>query len=167
MDAGTATQGGSEAPPPVPTIKRYTTTWGAAGYGGDTGGGEVIQGQYGSYGNRSGSWTFSTAMRNALSGSTIEKFEVYLYAAHWYYGAGGTASIRPTTGGYKSFTGSAFTSANWPRKAGRWVKVPKSWHSAIANGTYGGIGVQTGSSSLTYYGRFTGTATKFRATYRR
>lgn len=167
MDNGTAMQGGSEAPPPVPTIKRYSKTWGAGGWGGDTGGGEVIQGQYGSYGNRSGSWKFSSTMQSDLSGSTIEKFEVYLYAAHWYYGAGGTASIRPTTGGYKSFTGSAFTSSNWPRKAGRWVTVPKSWHGYIANGTYGGIGVQTGSSSLTYYGRFTGTATKFRATYRK
>ena len=158
---------GTGSQDPAPTIKRYTTTWGAGGYGGDTGSGEVIQGQYGSYGNRSGSWKFSSSMQSALSGSTIEKFEVYLYASHWYYGAGGTASIRPTTGGYKSFTGSAFTSGNWPRHAGRWVKVPKSWHSAIANGTYKGIGVQTGSSSLSYYGRFKGTSTKFRVTYRK
>lgn len=148
-------------------IVRRTDTWGAGGYGGDVNDGSIVQGYYSGYGNRNGSWKFSSAMRSALSGSTIEKFEVYLYANHWYYGSGGTASIRPTTGGYQSWTGSAFTSSNWPRHAGRWVTVPSSWYPYIASGTYGGIGVQTSSNSSTYYGRFSGTATKFRATYRK
>lgn len=164
--ASTATP--PEAPPAKPEVKRYTRTWSPQGYGGDVSAGEIIQGKYGSYGNRSGSWTMPAGMRTALQGSTIEKLEVYLYAAHWYYGAGGTASIRATDGsGWKAWVGSAFTSAKWPRKAGRWVTVPSSWHAGFQNGTWKGIGVQTGSSSLTYYGRFTASATRFRATYRK
>lgn len=156
-----------EAPPAKPEKTRYTTTWDAGGYGGDTSAGDVVQGYYSGVGMRSGGWVFPSAMRSALAGAEIDKFEVYLYASHWYWGSGGTASIRPNNGSYSGWVGSAFTSANWPRNAGRWVTVPSSWHSAIAAGTYRGVGVQTSSTNSLYYGRFRGTSAKFRATYRK
>lgn len=168
MDEGTPQEGSSQAPPKEDPVRRYTNVqWNAGGYGGDTSAGDVVQGYYSGVGMRSGGWVFPSAMRTALAGATIEKLEVYLYASHWYWGSGGTASIRPNNGSYQGWVGSAFTSPNWPRNHGRWVKVPSSWHSAIAAGTYRGVGVQTSSTNSLYYGRFTGSATKFRATYRK
>ncbi|HJF51262.1 MAG TPA: hypothetical protein K8W24_15980 [Brachybacterium paraconglomeratum] len=159
--------GGSQDPAPI--VTRRTATWDHGGFGGDTRGGNVYQGSYSSYGNRYGGWLFSSAMRSALSGSTIEKFEVYLENTHWYYGAGGTARIVPNDGAYKgvNFGNTAVLSANWPRYAGRWVTLPAAWYPHIASGTYRGVSTYATSSSLTYYGQFRGAATRFRATYRK
>lgn len=164
---GNGGTGTVEAPDPEPVVVRKTQTWDAASYGGDTSGGQVYQGTYSPYGNRWGGWVFYPAMRTALQGSTIEKFEVYLYAAHWYDGSGGTAVLYGNDGTYKGVIGSGTTSANWPRNAGRWVTVPSSWHAGIQNGTVRGVSVYTTNTSPLYYGRFTGSATKFRATFRR
>lgn len=162
-----STGSSSEAPPAKPEVKRYTSTWSNGGYGGDTKNGTVYQGTYGGYGNRYGGWLFPSAMRSALTGSTIEKIEVYLENAHWYYGSGGTAVIHPNNGSYKGILGSGTTSANWPRYAGRWVRLPSSWHASIVNGTYRGVSLYTTNRGLTYYGQFKGSPTKFRATYRK
>lgn len=162
--------GGGSAPAPAdptPTVVRQTQTWDAASYGGDTRNGLVYQGTYSSYGNRYGGWVFYPAMRGALSGATIEKFEVYLVNHHWYYGSGGTAVIYPNDGSYKGIVGSGTTSPNWPRGAGRWVTLPKSWYSSFANGTYKGVSLYTSNTGLTYYGQFKGSPTKFRVTYRK
>lgn len=161
--------GGGGSQDPAPIVTRRTATWDHGGFGGDTRGGNVYQGSYSSYGNRYGGWLFSSAMRSALSGSTIEKFEVYLENTHWYYGAGGTARIVPNDGAYKgvNFGNTAVLSANWPRYAGRWVTLPAAWYPHIASGTYRGVSTYATSSSLTYYGQFRGAATRFRATYRK
>lgn len=153
----------------APTVVRRTDTWGAGGYGGDVKNGTVYQGSYSSYGNRYGGWIFSSAMRSALSGSTIEKFEAYLENAHWYYGSGGTARIVPNDGSYKGvgFGTTNVESANWPRYAGRWVTIPSSWYPYIASGTYRGLSTYATSTGLTYYGQFKGSPTKFRVTYRK
>lgn len=162
--------GGGSAPEPVdpdPIVVRQTQTWDAASYGGDTRSGTVYQGTYPGAGNRWGGWVFYPAMRGALAGATIEKFEVYLVNAHWYYGSGGTAVLYPNDGTYKGTLGSGMTSPNWPRYAGRWVTVPSSWHAGFANGTYRGISLYTSNTGLTYYGQFKGAPTKFRVTYRK
>ena len=146
---------GGEAQDTAPTVRRFTKVYTATGFGGDTSGGDVVQGQYASYGNRSGGWTFPS-MTGDLAGATIERIRVFLYANHWYYNAGGTASIRATNGSHKGHTGPVVTSAGWPRNAGRWVTLPASMHDGFKAGTYKGIGVQTSNTSLTYYGRFAG-----------
>lgn len=151
--------------PPPPKITRTTTTWGYGSVGGDVKSGEVVQGQYGRYGNRYGGWTFPAAMQSALRGANIEKFEVYLYAAHWYYGKGGTASLMPNNGSPTGTYGAEHLSRGWPRNAGRWVTIPSSWYGGISSGSCKGVSVRTSSGSLEYYGRFTAGATKFRATY--
>lgn len=155
---------------PTPIVQRTTKTWNAGGFGGDTRDGNVYQGTFNSrIGNRYGGWVFSSGMRSDLSGSTIEKFEVYLENYHWYYGSGGTARIVPNDGSYKGvgFGNTNVESKNWPRYAGRWVTIPSTWHSFIANGTYKGLSTYATSSGLTYYGQFKGAPTKFRATYRK
>ena len=152
---------------PEPTIVRRTDTWNHGGVGGDMKNGTVYQGTYNPYGNRWGGWIFPAAMRTALSGSTIEKIELYLENAHWYYGSGGTAVIYPNDGTYKGVLGSGTTSANWPRYAGRWVTLPSAWHASIVNGTYKGVSTYTTNTGLTFYGQFKGAPTKFRATFRK
>ncbi|MGX6402726.1 hypothetical protein [Dermabacter hominis] len=151
--------------PPPPKITRTTTTWGYGSVGGDVKSGEVVQGQYGSYGNRFGGWTFPSNMQTALRGARIEKFEVYLYAAHWYYGKGGTASLMPNNGSPTGTYGAAHESRGWPRNAGRWVSLPATWFRGISSGSCKGVSVRTSSSSLEYYGRFKAGSTKFRVTY--
>lgn len=163
---GTPKQGSttSVAPPP-PKITRTTTTWGYGSVGGDVKSGEVVQGQYGRYGNRFGGWTFPSNMQSALRGANIEKFEVYLYAAHWYYGKGGTASLMPNNGSPTGTYGAEHLSRGWPRNAGRWVTIPASWYGGISSGSCKGVSVRTSSSSLEYYGRFKAGSTRFRVTY--
>lgn len=166
LTEGTPKQGGTvTVTPTAPKITRTTTTWGYGSVGGDVKSGEVVQGQYGRYGNRFGGWTFPSNMQSALRGAKIEKFEVYLYAAHWYYGKGGTASLMPNNGSPTGTYGAEHLSRGWPRNAGRWVTIPSSWYGGISSGSCKGVSVRTSSGSLEYYGRFTAGATKFRATY--
>lgn len=165
---GTPSGGGASAPSPKPEVKRYKDIiWNAASYGGDTSNGEVYQGVLDPYGHRYGGWVFLPAMRSALAGSTIEKFEVYLENAHWWNGSGGTARLAPNVGGYKDTRGRSVDSANWPRYGGRWVTIPSDWYPYFADGTYRGISTYAPGTGLTFYGRFKGNATKFKVTYRK
>ena len=107
----------------------------------------------------------------ALSGATIRKVEVYLYANHWHSSSGGTAMISA-----HSLTAMASTtpntakvlSAGWPKPGGRWVDI-----TSIFDSSKRGIWVgKTGSSSLTTYGWFNGAGAssnkpRLRATYTR
>ncbi|MDU5169033.1 MAG: hypothetical protein E6224_10735, partial [Haemophilus parainfluenzae] len=128
LTEGTPKQGTTvTVAPTAPKVTRRTSTWGYGSVGGDVKSGEVVQGQYGSYGNRFGGWTFPSNMQTALRGARIEKFEVYLYAAHWYYGKGGTASLMPNNGSPTGTYGAAHESRGWPRNAGRWVSLPATW----------------------------------------
>ena len=165
---GNVTEGTTTPPPATPTIQEKSYTWSAAGYGGDVSAGQIVQGTYPGVGERWGGWTFPSGMLSTLrAAKSIKRFEVYLYAEHWYYGAGGTAVLRPNDGSYKgtTFGSTAIESAKWPPRQGRWVTVPSSWHSALMSNTYKGISVKQSSSSLVQYGRFNATATRFRATY--
>lgn len=167
---GSPSQGAATPPPaPAPQEKRYTgVIWTPSGYGGDLSSGDIVQGTYSRFGDRSGSWTMPGDMRTALQGSTIELLEMELTNTHWYLSAGGTASLRATDGSaFKAFVGSAHTVPNWPRYQKRWVKIPATWYSYFQSGAWKGIGVQTASTSLTYYGRFAATGTRWRATYRK
>ena len=133
---------GGGAADPTPIVVRRTDTWNHGGVSGDMRDGNVYQGTFNSsIGNRWGGWAFSAAMRSALSGSTIEKFEVYLENYHWYYGSGGTAVIYPNNGTGKGILGSGVTSK--------------------------GVSTYTTNTGLTYYGQMKGAPTKFRATYRK
>jgi hypothetical protein len=164
--------------PPV-TKKTYTTTWtsiGARSYMG-SGAQDSSQGPsdmkhgYSSYdGNSKSLWIFNNTWSSYLSGSTISKIRVYLYANHWYNNAGGTAYVK--VHGYTSAPGSspsmttALTSSNWPKPGGRWVTLPSSLHAGFLSGAYKGVGVGPApSTSSNYYGRFNRDGAKIEITY--
>jgi hypothetical protein len=125
----------------------------------------MYQGYYSStWGTQKASVGFGTQPYTDM-GSTakVSKVEVYLYANHWYYNAGGTAHIgtHTATGASSTQTSSNnLTVASWPIGAGKWVTLPSSWNSGWNSATpYRGItlGGDLGSStSKTYYGIFDG-----------
>lgn len=157
------------------TVKTYTKTYNSTGWAmyqqsgtKKTSADDVKQG-YSSYdGDAKGLWVFPS-MTGDLTGATVKKIEVYLYANHWYYNSGGTALIK--THAYTSVPASspsmstAISSSNWPKPGGRWVKLPSSTYAGFKSGSNRGIGVgPAGTTNLLYYGRFS-TSAKIRVTY--
>lgn len=155
----------SATPPAAP--KQYTKTYlcsGSASYRSDgtkrTDTTDLVQG-YSSYNGDGSAVVCVPSMTADLSGATVQKIEVYAYANHWYYNAGGTALIK--VHGYSAPPGSspsmttAVSSASWPKPGGRWVTLPSSLYAGFKSGTYKGFGFgPSGGSNLQYYGRFNG-----------
>jgi hypothetical protein len=159
-------------------VKTYNATWSRRfGNAGSTDG-TAYQGYYSStWGTQKSMIGFGTAPYTDM-GSTakVSKVEVYLYARHWYYNAGGTAHIGTHTQTNPPGSNSSannLTVANWPVGAGKWVTLPSSWNSGWnAASPYRGItvGGDLGSSTdKTYYGYFDGVGDanvpKLRITY--
>ena len=189
-NAGQASSGsggltGSPIAPPATTPKATTVkTLSSTSSGTYNGSGtklaksDVVQGYSSANGDASGLWIMPS-MTGYLSGATVNKIEVYLYATHWYYNSGGTALIRAH--GYSSAPGSGPStvyivgSAKWPKPGGRWVKIPNSTivfngvsstvYDHVKAGRIKGFGVgPSGTTNLLYYGRFRGSA-QVRLTY--
>jgi hypothetical protein len=153
----------------VTAIKTYTKTYKATwsrrfGNAGSTDG-SMYQGYYSStWGTQKSMVGFGTQPYTDM-GSTakVTKVEIYLYANHWYYNAGGTAHIGTHT---QTAAPSSATSSNnltvtsWPVGAGKWVTLPSSWNTGWNAATpYRGItvGGDLGTSTnKTYYGIFDG-----------
>jgi hypothetical protein len=161
-DTGIDRTGGS----PPATLKSYVTTWvstDARCYMGNgsqdsSQGSEDMKQGYSSYDGDSRSLWIFPSMTGALSGATISRIRVYLYANHWYNNAGGTARVK--VHGYGSAPASspsfqtALDSANW-KPGGRWVTLPSSLHAGFIAGTWRGVAVgPANSKNLVYYGRF-------------
>jgi hypothetical protein len=98
-------------------------------------------------------------LKDDLNGATMEKLEVYLYAEHWHYAAGGTAVIRyhnnTGPGSLNNYAGDKRI-AGWARGEARWVDITE-WAGHFA-GT-GAKGIQVGPSGGTdpeFYGVFHG-----------
>ena len=105
------------------------------------------------FGGTASSGETTKTIASALSGATISKVEVYLYASHWYYNNGGTAIIRAynSTGLSSSTpTGTIVHSTGWPKPGGRWVNITSIATTAIRGITLG----KSGGTNLVYYGRF-------------
>ncbi|QUC01229.1 hypothetical protein [Cellulosimicrobium cellulans] len=104
-----------------------------------------------------------------LSGATVNWVEVYIYFAHWYYNAGGTAVIgahgHTSAPGSYSATDGLVTSANWPKPGGRWVRLPSSTHAGFKSGATRGISLRApgDTTNLQYYGY--ATSTRLRINY--
>lgn len=147
--------------------KEYACAWSRRyGNAGSTTG-EMYQGYYSStWGTQRSAMGFSS-WGTDLSGATVNKVEVYLYANHWYYNSGGTARI----GVHQSASdpgsspaslaspGGYISSTNWPKPGGRWVTLPSSWYAAFATNTWKGItlGWDLGSSTdRIYYSKWNG-----------
>jgi hypothetical protein len=157
----------SLATPPT-TRKSYVTTWKSNGWAMYRSSGarktntdDIKQGWSSYDGDARGLWTFPS-VTSALSGATVSKIEVYLYANHWYWNSGGTARVKvhgystiPGTLGGTSPMTHAIDSTKWPKPGGRWVTLPSSLYAGFKSGTYRGVGVgPAGTTNLLYYGRF-------------
>jgi hypothetical protein len=104
-----------------------------------------------------------TTIQSDLSGSTINKTEVYLKNLHWYNNSGGTAVIGTHT--YGTVTGNAdyanvnpdISESSFTYGQGKWVTVNNSIGAALRDNTAKGIALGKGpSTSHTYYGYFAG-----------
>jgi hypothetical protein len=109
------------------------------------------------------------AMASTLSGSRINWIEVYVYFAHWFYNAGGTAVIgvhrnasAPNT--YSNQVDDVVRKA-LPKPGGAWVRLPSSVHAGFLSGSYRGITLRApgDSTSAAYYGY--ATVAKIRVNY--
>lgn len=169
--------GNTSAPPSSSPALKYTTTWKATSSKTFSGGqpnsfykNKMSQGYWPSGGQRVGAAAFNGAnstgseknktVSQALSGATIQRVRVFLYANHWYYPSGGTARIglsshssMPST---LSSTSPTVTVGGWSANSGKWVTIPTSEFSKLKNG---GRVVTVGpgsNNSYTYYGVFNG-----------
>lgn len=167
-----------------PTVKKtYTRTYAASWSGSYDGAGAynsfygngVNQGYYSSTnGNQKGMVGFPSTVATDLTGATVNKVEVYLYANHWFYNYGGTAvlGVHGATSRPGTFSGSTnlLQSAGWPKPGGRWVTLPSSLYAGFAAGTYRGVVLGPGpTTGPSYYGKFDGVGAAhppiLRATY--
>lgn len=158
-------------PSPTPVRTQYTFEAGAIwsqSYRADgqpmsNAAGSLYQGYGDSFNGNSRSLIGFQDLVPMLSGATVDQVLLYLYASHWYNGAGGTAVIgahglASQPGTYSGgLVPNIFQSGGWPRAAGRWVDIT-SIGGNLQNGSYRGIILGPGPSNGTeYYGRFNGT----------
>jgi hypothetical protein len=165
-EGGVFNTGGAAVTAVQTYVKTYSATWSTRYGNAGTTSGEMFQGYYsGTWGTQRSMVGFGTQPYTDM-GSTakISKVEVYLYANHWYYNAGGTAHIgvHSNTSSPGSFASAGLTTSvgSWPIAAGKWVTLPSSWNAGFNSGSiYRGItlGGDLGSSTdRTYYGIFDG-----------
>ncbi|MGQ3385301.1 hypothetical protein [Glutamicibacter sp. TV12E] len=169
--------------PPVtpPKPKQYTNTWNASWWGtwwvGNGNGtnsyfdskGKVTQGRPPGVGvNQRGLIGFPN-MTSTLSGSTIKKVEVYVYAAHWYSSSGGTLRIATHGSTSKPSTVSSnptvIKTQSLAKPEGRWITLPSSVHAGVLSGSVRGIHIYNASTGYSGYGYLTGSKSKIRVTY--
>ncbi len=179
---------GTEPPPPPPAPepakpKRYTETIPASWWQAYTG--DNSQATHPTYSGRAAQGRTPHAPGNGvmrgligfpsqaslLSGATVKKIEVYVYADKWHASAGGTAVLG--THGHGSKPGSWSSTSNdvarkkMGRGSGLWITLPSSVHAGFKSGSLRGISFYppSGSTSSEYYGLFTGKKAKLRITY--
>lgn len=90
---------------------------------------------------------------SALTGATITKAEVYLYANYWYNNTGGTAVIRANTLtalATTAPTGTAKSVPAWPKPSGQWVDITSIFTSSMRGIWIG----KSASSDVLYSGSF-------------
>ncbi|WP_130335036.1 phage baseplate assembly protein V [Streptomyces sp. BK022] len=165
-EGGVYNTGGAAVTATKTYTKTYNAVWsrrfGNAGYTD----GSMYQGYYSSTWGQQKSMVYFGTQPYTDMGSTakVSKVEVYLYANHWYYNAGGTAHIGVFTNtseptGFAGVGGINQTVSSWPVGAGKWVTLPSSWNSSWNAGTpYRGItlGGDLSTTDKTYYGIFDG-----------
>lgn len=176
--------GTDDAAPPKTYTKTYSCNWSRSWNSGgsdvNTTNGDLLQGSYQSYTNRL-SWMgfpFAT-IQSDLVGATVQKVEAYLYYDHWYYNAGGTASIgyhNSTATSAPSYNGALDTldqkQVDWNVGQGKWVDISSFSLVGWKNGNITGLTISgNGSSNLQYYGRARGNTQshepQVRITYRK
>lgn len=97
-----------------------------------------------------------TTLASAMSGASVQKIEVELYANHWYYGDGGYATIRPSNRTSLPSTGTpgsgtATRTSKWAKGTSRWVTLTGTLATNAIRSIV--VGYPT-STALSEYGRF-------------
>lgn len=157
-------------PPPPPATQQYYYNYGANwvhSYKGNNTwmsneGGRAYQGTdpSGYNGNQMAYYGFSNVDWVAISQGRIDKIELYLYYAHWYYAAGGIARIGVHSQwgdpeGASRNTGAGpygtFDIGGWARGSGKWLDVT-GWGAWFQNGTFRGIALGPGNNGYNNYG---------------
>lgn len=109
------------------------------------------------------------AMRTAISGATINKVELFLYAAHWYYNSGGKALVgvhgidnQPSTFSHTANS----VDVSFAKGESKWVTIASAHFAGFGTGTYKGftLGGWANTDKL-YYGYFDKDSTRVRITY--
>jgi hypothetical protein len=176
---GTPIGGGGTAPAPTPVVqtftKTYSATWSQSWVAGNQrrsdDDNQMWQGYISAasgYGDQVGIFGFNYSTIQAdLTGATIKKLEVFLYAEHWYYGTGGTVRLGTTPAGTppSSFPAVSTQRAFWSlaKPEGRWVTLNAG--VTIGNELKSGatrsfaLDPRPYNRELTYYGRFSGAGT--------
>ncbi|MEU9354986.1 hypothetical protein AB0D65_29325 [Streptomyces griseoloalbus] len=170
---GYNTGGGTEPDPIRKYTKTYTASW-SGSYANRSGynsyyGSKCVQGYYsGTNGTQAALIGFPSALATDLSGATIQKAEVYLYADHWYYAAGGSAVIKAhshTSRPAKFSSDAEAKTISWRRNEGKWVDITSVFDST----KWRGIALDPNTTNRTYYGSFRGAGQsyppKLRVTY--
>lgn len=167
------------------TSQKYVNTWNSTwtqtyrdsgGKRTDYRANKLVQGYYG----ESEPWGLQRSLagfgdiQTSIAGSKIEKVELYLYAEHWWYYAGGTAVIgyhnhssEPSTFSHSVYGAKSqkFTA----RGQGQWITMPNTLGEGIRDGKYKGISIFANSYNKEYYGVFNGAgdsyAPKLKITY--
>ncbi|MFF7613512.1 hypothetical protein [Streptomyces lavendulae] len=98
---------------------------------------------------------FPASLGADLAGATIQKAELYLYYAHWYYSAGGKAVIKPHSHLSRPATfssDSASRTIDWGRNVGKWIDITAGFDGA----SWRGVALDPANTSQDYYGRAEG-----------
>ncbi|MCZ0983961.1 hypothetical protein O1L60_45185 [Streptomyces diastatochromogenes] len=167
------TGGGTTTPPKQTYVKTYNASW-SGSYANRSGynsyyGSQCLQGYYSSTNGMQASLIgFPAALGTDLAGASIQKVELYLYFAHWYYNDGGKAVIkahkftsRPST----FSSDSESQTISWGKNVGKWVDLTAVFDST----TWRGVALDPNNSAKDYYGRAMGVGEtyppKLRVTY--
>ncbi|MFJ4084866.1 hypothetical protein ACIP2Z_38735 [Streptomyces iakyrus] len=152
--------GGTTAPPVQQYTKTYACSWSGSyanrGSYNSYYGNSCYQGYYSSTnGTQASLIGFPSALSTDLSGSVIQKAEIYLYFDHWYANAGGKAVIKAHKHASRPSTFSSDAESktiSWARNEGKWVDITSVFDST----SWRGIALDPNSTSSTYYGRARG-----------
>ncbi|UVF61145.1 minor tail protein [Arthrobacter phage Aoka] len=153
-------------PTPPATVQNYDQTWNATGtrsflgsggtYSYNTG--YMYSGlQYGTSNGDLSSMAVFPSLTTILNGATVTGVWVYVYYDFWYYGAGGDAYIglhgqTGLTSSKPAKTYSHAVSTNWPRAAGRWIKMSSSTYDGWRTGQHRGFTLGGSGGGYERYG---------------
>lgn len=166
--------GGSGGAPQVNTYETdFSPTWWRTWRGNDSlisMGNDLYQGYEATNGNMKSMVGFPD-MTPTISGATINKIWVYVYAEHWWNASGGIPVIgaHPNlsdTVTWPSGASSFFSGPAMARGEGRWIELPSTWHGSFLNGATRGLVFGPGwDNNAQYYGRFDAPSMRIRINY--
>ncbi|WP_327385561.1 hypothetical protein [Streptomyces sp. NBC_01207] len=160
-DTGVYNTGGGVATPPKQQYERtYAASWSGSyanrGAFNSFYGSQCIQGYYSSNnGVQAALIGFPSSLGSDLAGASIQRVELYLYYAHWYYNAGGKAVIKAHGHASRPASFSCDSDSqtiDWGKNVGMWIDITGIFDST----SWRGVALDPANSSLDYYGRAEG-----------